>query len=389
MKLLFLLGSFCLLCCTAQARQDSLRIAPNIRLPRDSATRMLLQSGISAFLQSSPTPIGENRLVLPKDALATSLLLDELHGIGYDKQSNDSGFYAPYLLNIVPRSDSVFLVQVAYIGHRDSTPILKASIRFVAQLRDRAFTFRSILPEMTAAWKATTFGQYTFHYKSTLATAKARDYQAKISFFDTKLGARTLPADVYCCATFDEALQLSGIDYKSDYTGVSHTSLVTQNDVRALTVDGSLTELFTIYDPHDLFHSRLRNALPTATIYRPVDEGCAYLYGGSWGISWKEILRRFRVYAANNPTANWLELYKDTKNFEEGDKPLTIGYVINALIIQQLEREKGFDAVKQLLQCGRREKGDAKYFEVLEKLTGINESNFNEKVGELVVSGKW
>jgi len=322
--------------------------------------------------------------VLPKDALMTSLLLDELHGIAFDKQSNDSTFYTPYLMSIVPRSDSQYLVQVSYIGLRDSTPILKASIRFVAQLHNRAFTFRSILPEMTAAWKATTFGQYTFHYKSTLATAKARDYQAKISFYDAKLGARTLPADLYCCATFDEALQLCGIDYKSDYNGVSHTSLVTQNDIRALTIDGSLTELFTIYDPHDLFHSRLRNALPAATIYRPVDEGCAYLYGGSWGISWKEILRRFRIYAAKNPTANWLELYKDTKNFEEGDKPLTIGYVINAMIIQKLEREKGFDAVKQLLQCGRREKGDAKYFEVLEKLTGINESNFNEKVWEMV-----
>lgn len=79
----------------------------------------------------------------------------------------------------------------------------------------------------------------------------------------------------------------------------------------------------------------------------------------------KEILRRFRGYAAKNPTANWLELYKDTKNFE-GDKPLTIGYVINALIIQKLERERGFDAVKQLLQCGKREKSDANYFEVLE-----------------------
>lgn len=384
MKICFYLSCFFLIITTSQAREDSLHVAPNVRLPRDSTLRVLMLGSISGFLRSSGKPLEENQLVLPKDALMTSLLLDELHGITFDKQSNDSGFYTPYLMSIVPRTDSQFLVQVSYMGLRDSEPILKASIRFVAQLHNRAFTFRSILPEMTAAWKATTFGQYTFHYKSTLATAKARDYQAKISFYDTKLGARTLPADVYCCASFDEALQLCGIDYKSDYNGVSHTSLVTKNDSRALTIDGSLTELFTIYDPHDLFHSRLRNALPASTINRPVDEGCAYLYGGSWGISWMEILRRFRVYVAKNPTANWLELYKDTKNFEEGDKPLTIGYVINAMIIQQLEREKGFDAVKQLLQCGRREKGDAKYFEVLEKLTGIGESNFNEKVGEML-----
>ncbi|MFN8359192.1 MAG: hypothetical protein U0264_04695 [Candidatus Kapaibacterium sp.] len=384
MNITYLLCSICLLVSSVQARQDTLRIAPDVRLLRDSTTQMLLQTSINDFLHSSATPIRENPLVLPEDALATSLLLDELQGIGYDKQSKDSGFYTPYLVSIVPRSDSVFLVQVAYWGLRDSMPLLKASIRFIAQKHNHAFTFRSPLPEMTAAWKSSIIGHYTFHYKSTLATAKAKDFQSTITFYDTKLGAKTHPTEFYCASTFDEALQLCGIDYKSDYNGVSHSSLVTKNDSRALTVDGSLTEDFTTYDPHDLFHSRLRNALPAATIYRPVDEGCAYLYGGSWGISWKEILRRFRVYAANNPTANWLELYKDTKNFEEGDKPLTIGYVINALIIQQLERKKGFDAVRQLLQCGRREKGDAKYFEVLEKLTGINESNFNEKVWEMV-----
>ncbi len=384
MKIFFCLSCFFLLITSSQAREDSLHIAPNVRLPRDSTLRVLMLGNISDFLRSSGKPLEENYLVLPKDALMTSLLLDELNGIAFDKQSNDSTFYTPYLMSIVPRSDSQYLVQVSYIGLRDSVPILKASIRFVAQLHDRAFTFRSILPEMTAAWKATRFGQYTFHYQSTLATAKARDYQSKVTLYDTKLGAKTLPADVYCCATFDESLQLCGIDYKSEYNGISHTSLVGKNNSRVITLDGSMSEKFTNYDPHDLFHSRLRNALPASTINRPVDEGCAYLYGGSWGISWKEILRLFRGYAAKNPTANWLELYKDTKNFEEGDKPLTIGYVINALIIQKLEREKGFDAVKQLLQCGKREKSDANYLVILEKLTGIGESNFNEKVGEML-----
>ncbi|MBK9247522.1 MAG: hypothetical protein IPM69_05280 [Ignavibacteria bacterium] len=384
MKISFIFVFFCLQISTTEARQDSLRIAPNVRLVRDTTTRSILLGSIREFLYSYDKPLEENHLVLPADMLATSLLLDELNGIEFDKISNDSGFYKPYLTNIVHHSDSQYLVQVAYLGLRDSMPILKANVRFMALLHNGVFTFRSVLPEMTSAWKSNTIGQYTFHYKSTFDRAKAKEYQATIAFYDGKLGAQTPRTEFYCASSFDEALQLCGIDYKSDYNGISHTSLVGKNSNLIIRIDGELTNNFDKYDPHDLFHARLRLVLPAATINRPVDEGCAYLYGGSWGIPWKEILRRFKVYATNNPTANWLQYYKDTKEFEEGDKPLTIGYTINAMIIQLLEREKGFAAVKQLLQCGKREKGDAQYFAMLEKLTGIGESNFNTKVWEML-----
>ena len=46
----------------------------------------------------------------------------------------------------------------------------------------------------------------------------------------------------------------------------------------------------------------------------------------------------------------------------------------NALIVQKLERTKGFAAVLELLTCGKYEKGGENYFKVLEKLTGINKS---------------
>lgn len=104
MKIFFCLSCFLLLITSSQAREDSLHIAPNVRLPRDSTLRVLMLGSISGFLRSSGKPLEENQLVLPKDALMTSLLLDELHGIAFDKQSNDSGFYTPYLMSIVPRS---------------------------------------------------------------------------------------------------------------------------------------------------------------------------------------------------------------------------------------------------------------------------------------------
>jgi len=41
-------------------------------------------------------------------------------------------------------------------------------------------------------------------------------------------------------------------------------------------------------------------------------------------------------------------------------------------------------AVKELLTCGKYEKGNEDYFKALEKLTGINRANFNEKVWALI-----
>ena len=82
-------------------------------------------------------------------------------------------------------------------------------------------------------------------------------------------------------------------------------------------------------------------------------------------------MQLFREYAVAHPEANWLALYKDGTNFVPPPKILKISYAINALIIRQLEKEKGFPAVLELLNCGRKENGDANYFAAVQRLTGV------------------
>jgi hypothetical protein len=65
-----------------------------------------------------------------------------------------------------------------------------------------------------------------------------------------------------------------------------------------------------------------------------------------------------------------------------------VDYVVDALIIQKLEKEKGFSAVWELLNCGKYQEGNENYFKMLEKLTGINKSNYNKKIWELVKNEK-
>jgi hypothetical protein len=125
--------------------------------------------------------------------------------------------------------------------------------------------------------------------------------------------------------------------------------------------------------------------MPVDSINRPVDEGCAYLYGGSWGKTWPEVLALFKKYAADHLHADWMSQYMDDTNFYlDGQKTFKVSYVINALIVQKIERERGFAPVKELLACGKREPGDSNYFKVLDKVSGISTANFNQVVSELI-----
>jgi hypothetical protein len=237
------------------------------------------------------------------------------------------------------------------------------------------------LKQHTIAWKVQKIGSLNIYYKDKLNVSNAETYFKVIAAYDKKLNAPALPTDFYCADDFHEVLQLIGVDYKSDYIGYAHVSESAKEDNRYLNVNGVLTSDFTKFDPHDLWHDRLHKILSPEHINKPVDEGSAYLYGGSWGLSWKEILDKFKAYASANPDADWLALYNASENFDpKATFPLNIDFVINALIVQKIEKEKGFPLVMELLSCGKKEKENSNYFQALEKITGITRATFNEQV---------
>jgi hypothetical protein len=273
------------------------------------------------------------------------------------------------------------------MGISEDTAMLRASFKLLARQEANKFVFFSPLPLNTLLWKTRQVGNVVFKYKENISLEKAKQLQQMIAYYDKKIGAPDQQIGFYCCDNFEEALKLVGVEYNSIYNGYNHLSLYTWHNNRTLLVSGNdnrsgLNEV----DPHDLWHDRLHNIYSPGIINRPVDEGCAYLYGGSWGIEWKDILTAFKHYAAQNEHADWLALYTSEQNFVEGAKRLNIAYAINALIIQQLEKEKGFNAVKTLLCCGKREKGDENYFRTLEKVAGISKASFNSTVNQLLAT---
>jgi hypothetical protein len=182
-------------------------------------------------------------------------------------------------------------------------------------------------------------------------------------------------------------LQITGIDYFALYNGFnSNTGLSSQATNRGIILNASTGGNFNFFDPHDLWHARLRRVLDSDSTNKPVDEGCAFLYGGSWGLRWDEIISQFKKYFNSNPGSNWLKLMEDQFDFgETSAKRLRINYFFNALLIQPLEKKRGFAPVLELLSCGKYEKDNKNYFRVLEKLTGINRNNYNTEIEKLIM----
>jgi len=165
--------------------------------------------------------------------------------------------------------------------------------------------------------------------------------------------------------------------------GVKYNDISSHENNGNLEINGGYNGIL-LFDPHDLWHDRLHRVVSLEVINRPVDEGCAYLYGGSWGNSWNDVLALFKKYATDHPSADWLNLYIKNEKVAESNKPEYIAYAINALIVQKIEKERGFATVLELISCGKREPGDDNYFKALEKISSITKTGFNGAVWELI-----
>lgn len=385
MKQLYTAAFFVLATAGIPAQAQSLIIPEKLYLPKDTVLKKQLLADLDGFLSQKEKSNKENAFVLKEDLPETSALLDEMKEIETNRKEKDPAFYKGYLSNVLRQNDSLFKIQFSYMGISDGMPELRANFTILAKRKQDHFYFLSPLKQNTSGWKTQAYGSTNVHYKTVLDTSNAKKYFQLVDAFDSRLGINGVPTEFYSCDNFSEALQLIGVDYKSDYNGRNFNTLTSSEDGHNLVVNGTMGPRFSEYDPHDLWHSRLHTVVPVSVINKPVDEGTAYLYGGSWGMTWEEILAKFKVFAAANPKADWLSLYNESKNFDEKAKyPLNVDFVINALIVRKIEKEKGFAAVIELLSCGRQEKGNGNYFNALEKITGVKKSGFNAYVRALI-----
>jgi hypothetical protein len=373
----------------ANAQTSKLIVNQNIDLPKDSIETKSLISSLDNFLTDAQKPNEENKYILPTEKVETFIQLDEVNGIEKSGKYKDNLFYKPYLTNVVSIEKDKYLVKVAYIGVNEKTPILCGSFEFIAHKTNNTFLFSSPLIRNTKKWKTTKVGNNIFHYETSINNSNVKEFEKLANIFDNKLKVTNKQFEFYLTSDFVTLQKLIGVDYKLEYNGYSENTLSSSFGDKKLIVLGSNSATFDNFNPHDLWHDRLSLVIPRSKVYKPVDEACAYLYGGSWGISWKQILKTFKEKVASNKNSNWLEIKETPLNFGESqEKHLMADYVVNALIVQKLEKENGFRTVWELLNCGKWEKGNEKYYQVLEKLTGITMANYNDKIWELINNEK-
>lgn len=374
---------FCSLSSLLSAQTVAVHFAKAATSPRDTVLRKALQNDLSGLLSFANNET--NPFIASECMMETSILLDEMKDLQKSAKYNDSLFYKCEILNYIKLTDSNSIVQVSFVGSSHDTIMVRALFTLYAFRKETSFKFYSPLKDQTKYWYSTQMDNITLYYKKDFNKKNAQKYFQTIAKYDAKLKAPKLPTTFYCCDHFTEALKLTGTDYKSDYNGYARNSLYAKTKKQHLVVSGLYASNFADFDPHDLWHSRLHNVLSTTIINRPVDEGTAYLYGGSWGLTWEDILQRFKTFAAANPNADWYTLYNESKNFDEKFKyPLNVDFAINALIVKKIEQEKGFQSVIELLSCGNKQKDNQNYFTALEKIAGIPQANFNAAVWELI-----
>ena len=387
MKLLFittlLLGTL-----FANSQTNSLKLNPNIILPKDSITSKKLTTSLNNFLISAQKSNEENKFVFEGQKIETFIQLDEIKGIEKNEQYKDEFFYKPYLTNVVLQKDNNYLIQVSYIGIAANTALLRASFEFIAYNANNSFTFSSPLLQNTKNWKVQKVGNNNFHYHNSINKNKLKEFNKLASTFDLKLQLMNKITDYYCCENIIEMQKLIGVNYKSDYNGRTESVWSSSFIDRTLIILGNNNSNFNEFDPHDLFHDRLSLVIPRNKVNKSVDEGCAYLYGGSWGFSWSEIFKSFKEQIVNNKNTNWIDIKETPKMFMTGNYPNSADNIVNALLVKKIEKEKGFKGVWELLNVGPFKKGNEKYYNTLEKLTGITKFNYNEKINELIISEK-
>lgn len=368
--------------------QSQLKIEPNITLPKDSIESNHLIAALSTFLIAAQEPNAANKMVYAPEKNETYILLDEVKNIEKSAKFKNDFFYQPYLSNIVKLNNNDYWIQVAYIGIHENAPSLRASFEFIAHKTQQTYAFSSPLIYNTKHWKTEKIGNNTFHYQNTINKTKIGETVKLTEALDKKLKIQNHIVDYYCCNNILELQKLIGVTYKSDYNGKTESVWVSTDGNRKLIVLGNGNAEFNQFDPHDLFHDKLSLVIPRTKVNKPVDEGCAYLYGGSWGYTWKEIFKAFKEQIAKDKNTDWLAVKENPVYVKTGNFNNSADYIVNALLVKKIEKEKGFDGVWTLLNVGPFEKGNEKYFETLEKLTGISKANYNQKVWELIALEK-
>lgn len=369
--------------------QTRILISPTLTYQKDSILINQVIPSLTTYLDKVEGDNNLNEYISTNNKVHNYVITDELKGMQISYRFKNNYFYKPTLVNAIPQKDESYHLQLAFQGINDSTSIVTGLFNLIAEKSaDNRYVFSSPLPTNTKNWKTKTVGITTYHYNDELNEVKALEYHTMVEMFDKKLNNQNQSIHYYLCQDAHEVFSIAGIQFKSQYNGQKTLAIGSSTANETVMVSSTNGKSFETFDPHDLWHDRLAQHTPRNKVNKSIDEACAYLYGGSWGISWKEIFSSFKSKVANDKQKDWLTTYGKYENFGVSQElHLYPEFVINALLVQKIEKEKGFPAVLEFLKTGKNDPDDkthSNYFKALSKLTGITKENYNAAVWTLI-----
>ena len=357
-----------------------------IHFPNDTIFKKQFLQSLNGFLNQKEKPNNENSFILKEDLLETSILLDEMKGIEKNEKLKIDNFYKSYLTAFDSINDTEFLIQLSYIGVQTSGFEGAARFMLIVKKIGNQFYFNSPLKHNTKDWESHTVGLATYHYNSKLHFDTINKYLTRIPEYDKMLNVPEKPLEFYICKNARQVLRLIGVDYKHKYNFTTELKLFGLENGKFLKIENAVDKGEQNLDPHHLWHAVLHSVISHKIINPAVDEASAYFYAGfNKKYDWKRFIKDFKKFAKKNPTADWLDLYnKDYKINLGGNRNFPVQFGINALLVKKIDIEQGFEKVKELLISGDDKLGNENYFKVLENITGITKTNFNENIWKLI-----
>ena len=305
-------------------------------------------------------------------------IFESLMGIENNEKEKDPYYYKPQLINLYRVADNQFFISLAFINNNAQNSSLRAIINFIAFFGQNNITFSIPAYYLTRNWKISKTGNITYHYPDNINIVRAKQFNRNNTRIATKFGLRPEKFDFYLCDNYQDIMHLLGYEYDSESAGI-----ITDGYGPG---DGIIFSIMHNEDfSHDVFHyyaSKIRkNSRNSAA-----EEGLAYSWGNAYYtdgqgemITQKQLVGKFKEYLQERPQTNLFELF--SKNpFIFGDQT-KVRSLLSSLICDEVERRAGISGIKELIDCGR---GDDNYFRVVTKYTGINASNFDIRVMDLL-----
>jgi hypothetical protein len=229
-------------------------------------------------------------------------------------------------------------------------------------------------------WKEVQAGTVCYHYDHDFEPKAAKAFDAFNRQLAGKLGLQPMRLEFYLTDNYQQIQHLFGFSYDRSAAGKTR--------------DGSYANERTIFAimhnedfSHDLVHyyvSLIRKS-PRNSF---AEEGLAYYWGNAYYtdsagqmIPFPRIKRELQAYLVQHPEADLLSLFRqDARGLFGSAAEVSLRSALSAVLMEAIEKEQGVSGVLRLINCGS---GEQNYFSVLEKLTSINTSNFDERLRRL------